>query len=162
MPGLPEITAVGTLVADPELRFTASGAAVVSFTVACNDRRFDKESGKWTDGDATFLRCSAWRQMAENIAESLTKGDRVMVSGQLKQRTYETRDGDKRTSMELDVAEAGPSLKWSVAKVQKASRSAEWVSENTGRRRDAQPEADDPWGSAPQANPTGFADEPPF
>jgi single-strand DNA-binding protein len=154
MPGLPEVTMTGTLTADPELRFTQGGHAVVSFTVACNDRKRDAESGKWVDGDATFVRCNLWRQAAENVAESLTRGNRVIVVGQLKQRSYETKDGEKRTVFELEVTEVGPSLKFATAKVNKAERSA------GGSRQSAS--ADDPWGSAPVGGSGGFADEPPF
>jgi single-strand DNA-binding protein len=154
MPGLPEITAVGTLTADVELRFTQGGHAVASFTVACNDRKFDKDTGKWTDGDATFLRCSVWRQAAENAAESLTKGDRLIVTGQLKQRKYTPRDGgEERTVFELDVAEIGVSIKFGPVKSQRAERS--------GGGQSA-PASDDPWGSAVPATAGHGADEPPF
>lgn len=152
MPGLPEITAVGTLTADVELRFTQGGHAVASFTVACNDRKYDKDAGKWTDGDATFLRCSVWRQAAEHAAESLSKGDRLIVTGQLRQRSYE-KDGEKRTAFELDVAEIGVSIKFGPVKSQRADRSGS---------RQSSPATDDPWGSAPPKTGAGFADEPPF
>src|SRR6266567_1129072 len=124
MAGETVITVVGNLTDDPELRFTPSGAAVASFTVASTPRTFDKNSNEWKDGDALFLRCSIWRQAAENVAESLTKGMRVVVQGRLRQRSYETREGEKRTVVELDVEEVGPSLKYATAKVAKASRSA--------------------------------------
>ncbi|MGH3416601.1 MAG: single-stranded DNA-binding protein [Actinocrinis sp.] len=122
MAGETVITVVGNLTDDPELRFTPSGAAVASFTVASTPRTFDKNSNEWKDGDALFLRCSIWRQAAENVAESLTKGMRVVVQGRLRQRSYETREGEKRTVVELDVEEVGPSLKYATAKVTKASR----------------------------------------
>jgi single-strand DNA-binding protein len=122
MAGETVITVVGNLTDDPELRFTPSGAAVASFTVAATPRTFDKNTNEWKDGDALFLRCSIWRQAAENVAESLTKGMRVVVQGRLKQRSYETREGEKRTVVELDVEEVGPSLKYATAKVTKASR----------------------------------------
>ena len=122
MAGETVITVVGNLTDDPELRFTPSGAAVASFTVASTPRTFDRNTNEWKDGDALFLRCSIWRQAAENVAESLTKGMRVVVQGRLRQRSYETREGEKRTVVELDVEEVGPSLKYATAKVTKASR----------------------------------------
>ncbi len=122
MSGLPEVTVAGTLVADPELKFIDSGAAVANFTVAANDRRYDRERGEWVDASATFLRCSIWRQAAEHVAESLSKGDRVLVTGALKQRSWETDQGEKRTLVELAVTEVGPSLKFATATVAKATR----------------------------------------
>src|SRR6266576_2711216 len=122
MAGDTVITVVGNLTADPELRFTPSGAAVASFTIASTPRTFDRNTNEWKDGDALFLRCSIWRQAAENVAESLTKGMRVVVQGRLRQRSYETREGEKRTVVELDVEEVGPSLKYATAKVTKAAR----------------------------------------
>ena len=121
------ITLIGNLTADPELRFTPSGAAVANFTVASTPRTFDRQSGEWRDGDALFLRCNIWRQPAENVAETLTRGARVIVQGRLKQRSFETREGEKRTVIELEVDEIGPSLRYATATVTKASRS--------GRRR---------------------------
>jgi single-strand DNA-binding protein len=111
------ITVVGNLTADPELRFTPSGQAVANFTVASTTRFLDKQSNEWRDGDTVFLRCSVWRQYAENVAESLSKGMRVIVTGRLKQRSYETREGEKRTVFEVDVDEVGPSLTRATAKV---------------------------------------------
>jgi len=122
MAGETVITVVGNLTNDPELRFTPSGAAVAGFTVASTPRTLDRESGQWKDGDPLFLRCSVWRQYAENVAESLTKGMQVIVQGRLRQRSYETREGEKRTVVELDVDEIGPCLKFATAKVSKASR----------------------------------------
>ena len=122
MAGDTVITVVGNLTADPELRFTPSGAAVANFTVASTPRTFDKNSNEWKDGEALFLRCSVWRQAAENVAESLSRGTAVIVQGRLKQRSYETKEGEKRTVYELDVEEVGPSLRWATAKVTKASR----------------------------------------
>src|SRR5215471_8785626 len=116
------ITVVGNLTNDPELRFTPSGAAVASFTVASTPRYLDKNTNEWKDGDALFLRCSVWRQAAENIAESLTRGARVIVTGRLRQRSYETKEGEKRTVVELEVDEVGPSLRYATAKVTKAQR----------------------------------------
>ncbi|MEV8114468.1 single-stranded DNA-binding protein [Streptomyces sp. JH002] len=117
MAGETVITIVGNLVDDPELRFTPSGAAVAKFRVASTPRIFDRQSNEWRDGEGLFLTCSVWRQAAENVAESLTKGMRVIVQGRLKQRSYEDREGIKRTVYELDVEEVGPSLKTATAKV---------------------------------------------
>ncbi|WP_194923084.1 single-stranded DNA-binding protein [Catenulispora pinisilvae] len=122
MAGETVITVVGNLTDDPELRFTPSGAAVANFTVASTPRTLDRQTNEWKDGDALFLRCSIWRQAAENVAESLTRGMRVIVSGRLRQRSYETKEGEKRTVVELDVEEIGPSLKYATAKVTKANR----------------------------------------
>ena len=123
MAGDTSITVVGNLTADPELRFTPSGAAVANFTVASTPRTFDRQSNEWRDGEALFLNCSVWRQAAENAAESLTRGMRVIVTGRLKARSYETREGEKRTVFEIDVDEVGPSMKYATAKVTKTSRS---------------------------------------
>ena len=123
MAGETNITVIGNLTDDPELKFTPSGAAVANFTVASTPRTFDRQTNEWKDGDALFLRCAAWRQMAENVAESLQKGQRVMVTGSLKIRNFERQDGSKGTSVEINVEEVGPSLKWATAKVTKASRS---------------------------------------
>ena len=117
MAGETVITVVGNLVDDPELRFTPSGAAVANFRIASTPRTFDRQTNEWKDGDALFLSCSVWRQAAENVAESLQKGMRVIVQGRLKQRSYETREGEKRTVFELEVDEVGPSLKFATAKV---------------------------------------------
>ena len=122
MAGDTVITVIGNLTADPELRFTPAGAAVANFTVASTPRTFDRQSNEWKDGEALFMRCNIWREAAENVAESLTRGSRVIVSGRLKQRSYETREGEKRTVMELEVDEIGPSLKYATAKVNKANR----------------------------------------
>jgi single-strand DNA-binding protein len=166
------ITVVGNLTADPELRFTPSGAAVANFTVASTPRIFDRQSNEWKDGDALFMRCSIWREAAENVAESLTRGSRVVVQGRLKQRSYETREGEKRTVVELEVDEIGPSLKYATAKVNKASRSGGGGGGfgggggggggDRGGSRPEQPK-DDPWGSAPASGSfSGGDDEPPF
>ena len=122
MAGETQITVVGNLVADPELRWTANGAAVANFTVASTPRTFDRQANQWVDGEALFLRCSVWKEAAENVAESLTKGMRVIVQGRLKARSYEDRDGNKRTSWELDVDEVGPALRFATAKVTRAQR----------------------------------------
>lgn len=116
------ITVVGNLVADPELRYTPSGAAVVNFRVASTPRRFDSQSNQWVDGEALFLTCNVWRQAAENVANSLTKGDRVIVTGRLRQRSFDTREGEKRTVFEVEVDEVGPSLKYATSQVTKTPR----------------------------------------
>ena len=118
----PVITVVGNAVADPELRFTPNGAAVANFTVASTPRTFDRQANQWVDGEALFLRCSVWKEAAENVAESLTKGMRVIVQGRLKARSYDDRDGNKRTSWELDVDEVGPALRFATAKITRAQR----------------------------------------
>ena len=122
MAGETVITVVGNLVDDPELRFTPSGAAVANFRIASTPRTFDRQSNEWKDGDALFLSCSVWRQAAENVAESLHKGTRVIVQGRLKQRSFETREGEKRTVVELEVDEVGASLRSATAKVNRANR----------------------------------------
>lgn len=118
------ITVIGNLVAAPELRFTPSGAAVANWTVASTPRTFDRQKNEWVDGETLFLRCSAWREMAENVAESLDKGMRVIVQGRLKSRSYEAKDGERRTVTELDVDEVGPSLRYASAKVNRNARSS--------------------------------------
>src|ERR1700710_2179043 len=123
MAGETVITVIGNLTGDPELRFTPSGAAVANFTVASTPRTFDRQSNEWKDGDTLFLRCSVWREAAESVAESLTKGTRVIVTGRLVQRSYETREGEKRTVYELQVDEVGPSLRYATAKVTRTQRS---------------------------------------
>lgn len=163
------ITVVGNLTADPELRFTPSGAAVANFTVASTPRIYDRQSGEWKDGEALFLRCNIWREAAENVAESLTRGSRVIVTGRLKQRSFETREGEKRTVVEVEVDEIGPSLRYATAKVNKASRSGGgggFGGGGGGQRQPAQTgggTGDDPWGSAPASGSFGGGDdEPPF
>ena len=118
-----QVTIVGNLTSDPELRFTPSGAAVANFTVASTPRAFDRQSNEWKDGETLFMRCSVWREAAENVAESLQRGMRVLVSGRLKSRSYETKEGEKRTVVELEVDEVGPSLRYATAKVNRTSRS---------------------------------------
>lgn len=152
MAGLPDINVAGTLVADPELKYTPSGVAVANFTVAANDRRFNKDTNQWEDAGATFLRCSLWREPAEHAAESLTKGARVLLSGRLRQREWDDQDsGQKRYAFEVDVTEIGPSLRWATAKVTKATRNG------TGGAA----AATDPWASAPPST-APVPDEPPF
>src|SRR5680860_366818 len=147
MAGETTITVVGNLVDDPELRFTPSGAAVANFRVASTPRTFDKQANEWKDGEALFLSCSVWRQAAENVAESLQRGMRIVVHGRLKARSYETREGEKRTVFEIDVDEVGPSLKYATAKVTKTSRSG--ASQGGGS---ASSGGDDPWASQGSAN----------
>ncbi len=154
MAGETVITVVGNLTDDPELRFTPSGAAVASFTVASTPRIMDRQTNEWKDGDPLFLRCSIWRQAAENVAESLHRGTRVIVQGRLKQRSYETREGEKRTVFELDVDEVGPSLKYATAKVTKTTRSGGGGGGGFGGA--APTGGDDPW-STPQGGAAGAA-----
>jgi single-strand DNA-binding protein len=123
MAGETQITLVGNLTADPELRYTQAGAAVASFTVASTPKTVDKQSGQWKDGDALFLRCSVWREFAEHVSKSLTKGMRVIAQGRLRQRSYQDREGNNRTSYELDIDEVGPSLRYATAAVARAPRS---------------------------------------
>lgn len=179
MAGDTVITVVGNLTDDPELRFTPSGAAVASFTVASTPRVMNRQSNQWEDGDTLFLRCSIWRQAAENVAESLQRGMRVVVNGRLKQRSYETREGEKRTVYELDVEEVGPSLKYATAKVTRTQRSGGTAGGYGGSG--AAPAGEDPWSTAgasrgartnePRGNDSrasdpwaggGGSDEPPF
>ena len=147
------ITVVGNLVADPELRFTASGQPVATFRVASTPRVMDRATNEWKDGDSLFLTCNVWRQAAENVAESLTRGMRVIVSGRLRQRSYETKEGEKRTVCELEADEVGVSLRSATAKVAKATRTGAAEGTPTGGG-DA-----DPWASG---GPGGYSDEPPF
>ena len=152
------VTVVGNLTNDPELRFTPSGAAVASFTVASSSRVQHKTTNEWKDGETVFMRCSVWRQYAENVAESLTKGTRVIVSGRLKQRSYETREGEKRQVMELEVEDVGPALRYATAKVTRTQSQGGGFGGGNGGGGGASAPADDPWASSPGA---GF-DEPPF
>lgn len=165
------ITVVGNLTADPELRFTPSGAAVANFTVASTPRIYDRQTGEWKDADALFMRCNVWREAAENVAESLTRGSRVIVTGRLKQRSFETREGEKRTVVELEVDEIGPSLRYATAKVTKASRGGGGGGfgggggggGGGGAKAAATESQEDPWGSAPASGSFGGSDdEPPF
>src|SRR5680860_975048 len=153
MAGETTITVVGNLVDDPELRFTPSGAAVANFRVASTPRTFDKQANEWKDGEALFLSCSVWRQAAENVAESLQRGMRVVIHGRLKARSYETREGEKRTVFEIDVDEVGPSMTYATAKVTKTTRSGGGQGSQTGGK--------DPWatGGTPAG---GSSQDPPF
>ena len=159
------ITLIGNLTDDPELRFTPSGYAVANFTVASTPRNYDRTTNTWKDGDTLYLRCSIWREAAESVAESLTKGTRVMVTGRLKQRSYETKEGEKRTVFEVEVDEVGPSLRSATAKVTRAQRAA---GANSGFSAPAAESFnDDPWAastSTPSAGgwATTTSDEPPF
>ncbi len=163
MAGETVITVVGNLTDDPELRFTPSGAAVANFTVASTPRTLNKQTNEWEDGEAMFLRCSVWRQAAENVAESLQKGARVIVNGRMRARTWETREGEKRTSFEIDVDEIGPSLRWATAKVVRAGRSSGGGGYGGGSGGQAAgggsgggAPADDPWATpAPQSGGQG-------
>ncbi|MFC8845593.1 MULTISPECIES: single-stranded DNA-binding protein [unclassified Micromonospora] len=174
MAGDTTITVIGNLTDDPELRFTPSGAAVAKFRVASTPRFMDKASGEWKDGEPLFLACTVWRQAAEHVAESLQRGARVIVSGRLRQRSYETREGEKRTVIELEVDEIGPSLRYATAKVQKMSRSGGGGGGfgggggGGGNQGGGGGNFDDPWASAAPAPSRGgsgggnFDEEPPF
>jgi single-strand DNA-binding protein len=157
------LTMIGNLVNDPELRFTPSGAAVAKFTVASTPRYLDKNTNEWKDGDSLFLNCQIWRQAAENVAESLTRGMRVIVSGRLKQRSYETKEGEKRTVFEVEVDEVGPSLRNATAKVTKTTRAASGA--NFPAASSDSTTAEDPWSAAPVGggwSSAGSDDQPPF
>jgi single-strand DNA-binding protein len=172
------VTIVGNLTNDPELRFTPSGAAVASFTIASNSRYLDKSTNEWKDGEPVYMRCSVWRQYAENVAESLTRGTRVIATGRLKQRSYETREGEKRTVVEMEVDDVGPALRTATAKVTKVARAGGGgFGGDGGFGGQAAPAGnDDPWASsAPQGGGAGGGggswggggggasyDEPPF
>ena len=181
MAGETTITIVGNLVDDPDLRFTPSGAAVANFRIASTPRTFDKQTNEWKDGETLFMTCAVWRQAAENVAESLQRGMRVLVQGRLKARSFETREGEKRTVFEIDVDEVGPSLRNATAKVTRASRSGgeggySGSSSPAGGQQSNQG-GNDPWatsapvgggqqsnqgGNDPWAAPAGGSDEPPF
>ena len=164
------ITMIGNLVDDPELRFTPSGAAVAKFRVASTPRYLDKATNEWKDGESLFLQCQIWRQAAENVAESLTKGMRVILSGRLKQRSYETKEGEKRTVFEVEVDEVGPSLRNATAKVTRTQgQRGSGAGGSGGAAAPASAESfnDDPWAAA-STSPAGggwgtsTTDEPPF
>ena len=178
MAGETVITVVGNLTADPELRFTPSGAAVASFTVASTPRTFDRQANEWKDGETLFMRCSVWREYAENVAESLEKGLRVIVQGRLVQRSFETREGEKRTVVEMQVDEVGPALRYASAKVTRAPRKGGGGFGNQGggfSQGASQPaggQDEDPWATGGASNTGGGQsgswggapsyDEPPF
>jgi len=168
-----QITIAGNLVDDPQLRFTASGQAVASFRVASTPRYRDNQTGEWKDGDSLFLTCNVWRQAAENVAESLQRGMRVIVQGRLRQRSYETREGERRTVYEVEADEVGPSLRNASAKVTKTSRSGAGsgggyggggggFSQGPGGPGGQGGGADDPWATSGAGADGGFSDEPPF
>ena len=182
MAGETVITVVGNLTGDPELRYTQNGLAVANFTIASTPRNFDRAANDWKDGDALFLRASVWREFAEHVAGSLTKGSRVVATGRLKQRSYETKEGEKRTSIELEVDEIGPSLRYATAQVTRAASSREGGGGNNGGGQGGMgggqsrgQVADEPWapsapasaGASGSANdvwntPGSFQDETPF
>ena len=163
MAGDTVITVIGNITGDPELRFTPSGAAVANFTVASTPRQFDRQSNEWKDGETLFMRCSVWRDAAENVAESLQRGTRVIVSGRLKSRSYETKEGEKRTVVEMEVDEVGPSLRYATAKVNKTQRGGGggggfggggqqgggWSGGQQGGQQE------DPWATGPAGGPQG-------
>ena len=163
MAGETTITVVGNLTADPELRYTQSGVPVANFTVASTPRAFDKNSGEWKDGEALFLRCSLWRSYAENVAGSLTKGMRVIVQGNLKQRNYETREGERRSSFELDVVEIGPALRYATAEITRTTQMSAGPNQSAFPQphaavpTDAAQSAQDAW-----ATPGMFSEDSPF
>lgn len=174
MAGETVITVVGNLTADPELRFTNSGVALASFTIASTPRTFDRQSNEWKDGEALFLRCTVWREYAENVANSLTKGARVIARGNLRQRAYETKEGEKRTSYELDIDEIGPSLRYATAQIARTQSRGQGGGFGGGQPvgqpewgQPAAPMNDNPWGNAGQGGASsgfgsGFDDEQPF
>jgi len=170
MAGETVITVVGNLTSDPELRYTQGGLAVANFTIASTPRNFDRASNDWKDGEALFLRASVWREFAEHVAGSLTKGSRVIATGRLKQRSYETKEGEKRTSIELEIDEIGPSLRYATAQVTRAASSRDGAQGGGGRAPQGQV-AEEPWAaSAPAASaggdvwntPGSYSDETPF
>lgn len=172
MAGETVITVVGNLTSDPELRYTQNGLAVANFTIASTPRSFDRAANDWKDGEALFLRASVWREFAEHVAGSLTKGARVVATGRLKQRSYETKEGEKRTSIELEVDEIGPSLRYATAQVTRAASSRDGGGGGGGQSRGQV--ADEPWARSAQApapasggndvwnTPGSFNDETPF
>ncbi len=172
MAGETVITVVGNLTADPELRYTQGGLAVANFTIASTPRTFDRASSEWKDGEALFLRASCWREFAEHVAGTLTKGTRVVAQGRLRQRSYETKEGEKRTSMELEIDEIGPSLRYATAQITRAPRDSSApraAQQNGGGQQGAGQSKDEPWAaSAPAASgdvwntPGNYSDETPF
>lgn len=172
MAGETVITVVGNLTADPELRFTQNGTPVASFTIASTPRTFDRASNEWKDGDALFLRASVWREFAENVAASLSKGSRVIASGRLRQRSYQDRDGNNRTSIELDIDEIGPSLRYATAQLTRtgATGATRPGASAAQAPQAAQSAADDAWatpgsasgGADGWATPGAFGDDTPF
>jgi single-strand DNA-binding protein len=190
MAGETIITIVGNLTSDPELRYTQQGTPVANFTIASTERRLNRETGKWDDGDALFLRSSVWREFAEHVANSLSKGTRVVATGRLKQRSYVSKEGEKRTAFELEIDEIGPSLRYAIADVRRMTKqedprgqqqgngqvSGSWQPPAQGRGTGQQPQftppAEEPWGTPANSgpgrdesgwsNPGNFNDETPF
>ena len=170
MAGETVITVVGNLTSDPELRYTQNGLAVANFTIASTPRNFDRASNDWKDGEALFLRASVWREFAEHVAGSLTKGSRVIATGRLKQRSYETKEGEKRTSIELEVDEIGPSLRYATAQVTRAASSREGGGGTPRGQVGGGSPVEEPWAaSAPDSSggdvwntPGNYSDETPF
>ena len=171
MAGETVITVVGNLTSDPELRYTQNGLAVANFTIASTPRSFDRASNDWKDGEALFLRASVWREFAEHVAGSLTKGSRVIATGRLKQRSYETKEGEKRTSIELEIDEIGPSLRYATAQVTRTSSSREGGGAGGGTGGGRPQVADEPWAASAPADASGgdvwntpgsYNDETPF
>ena len=172
MAGETIITVVGNLTSDPELRYTQNGLAVANFTIASTPRNFDRASNDWKDGEALFLRASVWREFAEHVAGSLTKGSRVIATGRLKQRSYETKEGEKRTSIELEVDEIGPSLRYATAQVTRAASSRDGGGGGGAQGGGGRPQvAEEPWAAAAPAaaadgdvwnTPGSYNDETPF
>ena len=152
------VTVVGNLTNDPELRFTSNGAAVASFTVASNSRYLDRTTNEWKDSEPVYMRCSVWRQYAEHVAESLTKGTRVIVTGRLKTNSYTTKEGEKRTELQLEVEDVGPALRYATARVTKQERQAG----SGGAPSQSTPVQDDPWASPSAGGWNGANEEPPF
>jgi single-strand DNA-binding protein len=148
------LTIIGNATSDPELRFTASGTAVANFTIVSTPRYYDRQAGEWKDGDALFLRCNIWRRYAENVAESVSRGMRLIVQGRLRQRNFETKEGEKRSVLEMEVDEVGPSLRFATAQVNKVTR-------NDSATYGAPAGQDDPWSGA-NAGSASVPDEPPF
>src|SRR5690349_9882365 len=160
MAGDTVITVIGNITGDPELRFTPSGAAVANFTVASTPRQFDRQSNEWKDGETLFMRCSVWRDAAENVAESLQRGTRVIVSGRLKSRSYETKEGEKRTVIEMEVDEVGPSLRYATAKVNRTQRAGGGGGFGGGGQQGGGfggggGQQDDPWATGPSGGQGG-------
>lgn len=156
------ITVIGNLTRDPEMKFLPSGVAVASFAVASTPRTFDRQTNAWKDGTPLFLDCTAWREMAESCAESLTRGMRVVVTGRLTQRSYETKEGEKRTVVELQADEVAPSLRYATATIKKMSRASGSSGQQGGGQRPAAAKTDDPWASSASPTRGSFDEEPPF
>ena len=161
MAGETIVTVVGNLTADPELRYTQNGLAVANFTIASTPRNFDRQANEWKDGEALFLRASVWREFAEHVAGSLGKGSRVVATGRLKQRSYETREGEKRTTIELEVDEIGPSLRYATATVIRAARS-DGGSAGGDSWSVPRETSEEPWSTPGSAQPALYGDDTPF